>query len=126
MPKMTNNSKNNAPETNPKHAVQLGYHDYEEAVEDRTVSGIREIVRNCQNFFDRVEELLSRSGDELSPKEKFYSRLLKRETKFCLKWKDHQGYLFAEVSFLHGLQTSLPKFFGNEDILRLVRRIYLQ
>ena len=105
---------------NPKNAVQLGYHQHEEAVEDRTVDGIRRIIQKCQEFSDRVTDLLN-SANELSSKEKLYSRLLKREVQFCLKWKDHKGYLLAEASFLNGLQTSLPRFFGSKDILRLVR-----
>ena len=107
--------------SNPIIAVHLGYHDYEEAIEDRSVAGIQEIIRNCQHFFDRVEEVLDRSRNELSFQDKFHLRLLKREVQFCLKWKDHKGYLFAQVDFLDGLQKSLPMLFGSEDILRLVR-----
>ena len=89
------------------------------------MAGVKEIIRNCQHYYERVEELLNKSGSELNSRDKFYSRLLKREVKFCLKWKDHQGYLFPEANFLDGLQTTLPKLFGSEDILRLVRSHYI-
>jgi hypothetical protein len=60
-------------------------------------------------------------SDDLETKEKFYVKLIDHEVSHCLKWKDHKGYLFADVSFLYGLQTRLPQFFGDDDVQKLVK-----
>ena len=95
----------------------MGLHSYEEEIEDRTDDGLRKIKEKCREFHDRATPLLAESGG--SKKENFFLRMLDREVRQCLKWKDHKGYLFADGAFLYGLQTSLPEFFESSDVQKL-------
>jgi hypothetical protein len=104
-------------DTNPNQAIQSGLHNYTEEIEDRTEDGVRKIHDKCKQFHEEATSLLAETGDD--NKEKFFLKMLEREVRQCLKWKDHKGYLFAEGAFLYGLQTSLPNLFESSDVLLL-------
>ncbi len=47
-----------------------------------------------------------------------YVELLLKETEMYLTGFKHRGYLLAPVNFMEGIQTTLPRMFGEPDALR--------
>ena len=108
---------------NPNEAIWSGIPNYAEKYADESVDGLKKILEKCQHFKDQSSQILNDKAviKHLDSKTIRYAKVLHLEVDSCLNFSHHKGYLLAQVSFLYGIQTSLPNFFGKRIPLPLVR-----
>jgi len=63
-----------------------------------------------------LEKDYRKNGIEFDFREQYYLKILEDETRMCHKGVAYKGYLLPPVDFLTGIQTTLPRFFGDDNI----------
>ena len=104
-------------------------------MDDYDENAFHQVGDKCGHFQDRADELLRQIGNELDVRDKRYVKVLQKESEFCVRGMEAEGYFFSDIHFMSGVQTSWPNFFKEKsnfklksyqdyrDVLKLLQKI---
>ena len=113
----------------PDQAIGSGIQNYTQKYADKGAEGIKKILEICQHFKDRSSQILNDKTiiKHLDSKTTHFVKVLHWEVDGCLYFSGHKGYLLAQVSFLYGIQTSLPNLtwprFWKPTIWKVIEKL---
>ena len=100
----------------PEAASFKGFHEFDSQLNDYSVKAAKEVGLKCKKFEDAASKLLE--NDDLSAYERQYLLFLLQETEICSKGLKHEGYLFAPISFLDGIEKVLPQNYKTSSFFK--------
>ena len=103
---------------NPLVGSYFGFHEYDALMPTRGLDVLERQRIGCQEFLNESDKLIKTSKN-LTSSELHSIKQILFETDQCVRGFEFKGFLLAEISFMDGVQTVLPKLFRRKSMFKL-------